>query len=1160
MSSLSVFARRVALLAALAVAAPVWAQLPEPFMADGQEPAKPAEKKDEKKEPPKKPALTLKPERKVEFTTDEATWLALDVSPDGKTIVFELLGDLYTLPNEGGEAKKLPVSDSAHKDGVGMAFDGQPSFSPDGKWIAFLSDRDGADNLWICKSDGTEPKQLTKEKRYNFMSPSWSADSQYVLVSRGGSEIWMYHIQGGSGVGILTSPPPQPGAGGPGQAQPARRGPVFSPDGKYLYFAQKPGGTSVYNQMSFGWEIARRDMLTGNVDMITQAQFGAVRPVISPDGRWMVYGTRFETQTGVRIRNLETGQDRWLKYPIQRDDMESAATRDLLPGYSFTPDGKDLILCFDGKIQRLNIESGAARMIPFSAKVEQDLGPLMRFQRRVEEGPVRSRLIQDPAISPNGKRVAFSAMTHLYVMDVPGGTPRRLTSGDAHEYKPAWSPDGKWLAYVTWEYDGKGHVWKINADGGSPQQLTKVDAFYTDLAISPDGERIVARRGNAYMRTRSPSEFGGLRIPLDVVWLPAAGGDVTMIVPARGLGTPHFTHEKDRIYFYSNEGLASMRYDSTDRIVHIRVTGRPLVPGQQPPNADSAEMRPDGQWALARVANQVYVLAVPQVGGTPPAVNVFGGVVPVKQLTDIGADSYGWADDGKTVVWHVGSTVFRRPFSSISFEEKKEEGAGGGRGRPESSLEEADADSYDSFGVDQEAKQEEKKDEKKEPKKPKEADPGVESFEVALDFPRAVPKGSVVLRGARVVTMKGDEVLENADIVVNGNRIAAVGARGSVQIPSGAKVYDVKGKTIVPGFVDTHAHYEMRTMGVLEPYNWSFLANLAYGVTTGLDVQTSTNDYLTYTDLVEAGQMIGPRAYSTGPGVFGFNDFQSADAARFVLEKYKKYYRNNNLKSYVVGYRQQRQWVVQAAKELELTVTTEGALDLKLDLTHVIDGFGGNEHALPIVPLYKDVVQILAQGKTSYTPTLLVLYGGPWAENYFYETTEVHDNAKLARYTPHNELDDHTKRRSWFRGDEYSFAKTAASAGKVQRAGGRIGVGGHGQLQGLGYHWEMWALAMGGLSTREVLKAATIDGAEIVGLKQDVGSIEVGKLADLLILEKNPLDDIRNTNTIVWVMKNGEIYVGDTLDQIYPVEKKLPPMWWWGDKPGTVSTAPLPTP
>lgn len=1127
----------------LAVILALGLAVPPAFTQAAQE--KPAEKKEEKKEE-KKRTLPLKPTRTIEFTTDEGTWISLDVTPDGKTIIFELLGDLYSLPIAGGEAKRLPVSDSAHKDGDTLAFDSQPSVSPDGKWIAFLSDRDGDDNLWYCKIDGTEPKQLTKDKRIAFRSPAWMPDSQYVVVTKlqGGTNFWMYHIKGGSGINMSGAAAPAAGPGGPGGgAQPPRVGAAVARDGRYMYFAQRPANVGGYNQLNFGWQVARRDMKTGDVDVITQADGAGFRPVVSPDSKWLVYGTRHETQTGLRIRNLESGEDRWVKYPVQRDDMESAGTRDLYPGYAFLPNGQEIVVTYGGKIHRVNVATGADAEIPFTAKVQQELGPLNRYQRRVEEGPVRSRLIHDAVQSPDGKHIAFSAMTHLYVMDLPNGKPRRIVPGAesavSGEYKPAWSPDGQWLAYVTWNSSGEGHLYKTRADGsGSPQKLTRISAFYTDPVFSRDGTRIVARRGNAWMRSQTESEFGGLRLALDLVWLPSRGGEASLIVPARGLGNPHFGPEDDRVYFYSGAGLISMRYDGTDRRTHLRVTGRP-APGQpQAPPAGNAQISPDGNYAFARLntnaGNYLFVTMVPRVGGEAPSIGLFGGAVPTVQISEIGSDSFGWSPDGKYLTWTTGSTFFRRPIDSIEWEPPKP---------PEKPEEKKDAapDKKD------EAKKEEPK--KEEPKKPKEMDKGVEAFEVVLEFPRHTPQGTVVFRGATVITMKGDEVIANADLVVKNNRIEAVGARGKVAIPAGAKIMDVKGMTILPGFVDTHAHYEMRTEGVLETPNWSYLANMAYGVTTGLDVQTSTNDYLMYTDMVDAGMMMGPRSYSTGPGVFGGTDFQTADAAKFYLEKYKKYYRNNNIKSYVAGNRKQRQFVVQAAKELELTVTTEGALDLKLDMTHALDGMGGNEHSLPIVPLYKDVVQLFAQSKTSYTPTLLVLYGGPWAENWYYENTEVHDDAKINRFTPHNSIDDKTKRRPWFRRDEHSFDKTAAQAAKIQRGGGLIGVGAHGQLQGLGYHWEMWSLASGGLTPREVLKAATIDGAEIIGLKQDLGSIEPGKMADLVFLAKNPLDDIKNTNTIKWVMKNGELFVGDTLDQIYPVEKKLPAdFWWWKDE------------
>ncbi|MGH7475593.1 MAG: amidohydrolase family protein [Longimicrobiales bacterium] len=1055
--------------------------------------------------------LPLEPTATIEFSTDEATWLSLDVTPDGRTIVFELLGDLYTLPLEGGTATRLTS---------GLAFDAQPRVSPDGRWIAFISDRDGADNLWVAAIDGSEPRKLSSETQNALISPVWTPDSRYVVVTRRARdiELRMYHIDGGSGLTLKAAADPQPEGVGAS----------FGPDGRHLYFARRTGTGGTFPN----WQVARFDTQTGQVDDLTQAEWGAVRPLVSPDGRLLVYGTRHETETGLRVRDLVTGDDRWLIWPVQRDEQETAQppSRDFLPGYAFTPDGRELVTTFDGRIQAVDLASGRARVIPFRAAVRLDAGPDLAFTYRLDDGPVRARLVQSPQISPDGRRIAFSVLARVYVLDLAGAQPRRLTAEQDWEFQPAWSPDGQWLAYVTWSADG-GHIWRMRADGrGGPQRVSQHAAFYTDLAFSPDGARIVALRGNAFLRNQTFSEFGGLRIPLDLVWLPASGGEARVIAPARGVGRPHFADDPDRVYVYTRDGLASMRFDGSDRRIHLEVTGRQLPGAAEPPRADEALMRPDGEWALASSANQLYVIAVPRIGGEAPSVSVTGGGVPVKRITDIGADYFGWADAGATVFWAIGSTVFRLPFDSIAFRAADDEPTADAAERSDTTA--TDAAAADTADT------------------PLDYSEHVERTEIRLEFPRAVPRGTIVLRHATAITMRGEEVIEDADIVVTDNRIAAIGASGSLEIPADARELDLSGSYIVPGFIDTHAHWEFRTHDVLEPHNWSLLANLAYGVTAGLDVQTSTNDYFAYQDLVEIGAAIGQRAFMTGPGVFLRSDFKSYSEVESFLRRYKEHYRTANIKSYMVGNREQRQWVVQAARELGLMPTTEGGRNLKLDLTHAIDGFHGNEHTLPVVPLYDDVVQLFARSRTAYTPTLLVLYGGPAAREWFFTREEVHDDAKLNRFYPHNWLDELTRRRrSWVRADEHTFAAAAAQAAKIKRAGGLVGVGGHGELQGLGYHWEMWALAMGGMTPREVLEAATIDGAHIIGFAPDLGSLEPGKLADLVVLDRNPLDDIRNTTAIRLVMKDGALYEDETLRQIWPVERELPRLWWWGNEP-----------
>ncbi len=986
-----------------------------------QEKDKKDEKKDEKKEDKKdeKKGLPLKSGRKVEFTTDEGTWLSLDVSPDGKTIVFELVGDLYTLPIEGGQAKLVAG---------GMAFESQPKFSPDGKWIAFISDREGSENIWIMHPDGTGVKQVSKDPNSDFTSPSWAPDGMYIFVSKaqfgiGSSEIWMYHVDGGSGVQITKSKPTPTTER---SKRPNAMGVVASPDGKYLYYAAKLGSLA-YNQQLPTWHIARRDRKTGDEDDLIHQIKSAFRPMLSPDGKQILYVTRYETESGLRLRNLESGEDRWVKYPVTRDDQESLFTRDVFPGYAFLPGGKEIVYNQDGKIKRLDLATATEKVIPFTAQVSQDLGPKLDFPQTVEQGPVKVRLIMDPIESPDGKKLAFSAMTHLYTMDLPADKPQRLTNGNAREFQPAWSPDGKTIAYVTWSSEG-GQLWRIPAAGGTSVQLSKSLGVYSNPAWSPDGSKIVLLRGNAYDRENSTFD-GGQTGNADLIWIAAEGGEPNLILPARGAGGPHFTNEKDRIFVYTPQGLVSLRYDGTDRRTHLIVKGQGLYFAEEPVPADDLVPSPDGHWVLAHVMNQLYVIAMPIVGGEPPTVNIATPAVPAKRLTD------------------------------------------------------------------------QKKDQKKEEKKLKEQEKDVQEITVNLEVPRKTPKGTIVLRGATVVTMKGgkeDEVLKNADIVVENNRIKSVGSKAGV--PVGAKVFDVSGKTIVPGFIDTHAHWTEIRRGILDTQNWSFLANLAYGVTAGLDVQTGSNDMFAYQDLVDSGDILGQRAFSTGPGVFSDNNFQSMEEVKGVLTKYRKYYGTHNIKSYIVGNRKQRQYMVQASKELEMMPTTEGGLDLKLNLTHVIDGFHGNEHTLPIAPLYNDVLQMFAKSGIAETPTLIVNYGGPFGEDYWFENTEVHDNAKLNHFVPHRVLDQRTKRRpGWFRKDEYEFPKLAAQMAKLERAGGLVGVGSHGEMQGIGYHWELWMLASGGMTPLEVLHCATINGSKIIGRPADLGSIEPGKLADLWI-------------------------------------------------------------
>ena len=1086
----------------------------------------------EKKKKEKDKPLPLEPGRTVSFTTDEVSWLSLDVSPDGQTIVFDLLGDLYTLSIAGGEATQLTS---------GMAFDGQPRFSPDGGRVVFTSDRSGGENIWVISLDGADTVQVTKGKGNSYHSPEWTPDGDYIVTTKADllstGRLWMFHVDGGSGVELVKEPDNL-----------RMIGAAFGADARYIWHAQRTGLWQ-YNAAFPQYQLAVYDRDTGR--RFTQsAQFGsAFRPTLSPDGQWLVYGTRHDEHTGLRIRNLQIQDERWLAYPVQRDDQESVSSRDVLPGMSFTPDSRALVASYGGKIWSIPVDGSEPSQIPFSIDVELEVGPAVDFDYPVDDSPTFvAKQIRGAVPSPDGRRLAFTSLDRLWVMDYPDGTPQRLTDMDIGEHQPTWSPDGRWIAYATWSTDG-GHLYRVRSNGsGNPQRLTQAPGLYRSLAWSPDGTRIVAIRSSAqdFLEEVTGPFAGGPGSEL--VWMAAGGGGLTVIGPTQGRGAPHFTNDPSRIYLYSGgndgDGLVSMRWDGTDIKSHLKVTGGKPPRFDDPITATVIYMAPQGDQALAQVRNDLYVVTVPYVGGETPSVSVSDpekASFPVKKLTVVGAQFPTWSSDARKVHWSIGNAHFVYDLDDAKAAEDSAKAVEEAEAEDDGDDEDGDGDGNgDGEGEDQDG--EDKK------------GPVYEAVEtrIAITAQRDIPQGTAVLRGARVISMRSDEVIENADVVIRNNRITAVGARGAVTIPDGANEIDVSGKTIIPGFVDTHAHIRP-SWGIHKTQVWEYLANVAYGVTTTRDPQTGTTDVLSYSDMVDAGNFVGPRVYYTGPGVFWFDELKDLEHARNFLKRYSEYYDSKTIKQYLVGNRQQRQWVIMAAREQELMPTTEGALDLKLDLTHMIDGYPGHEHSLPIAPLYKDVVELMAQTKTTYTPTLLVAYGGPWAENYYYTHENVHDDAKLRRFVPHRAIDVRTLRRPWFHEIRQVYDDHAKFVADLVAAGGRAGVGSHGQLQGLGYHWELWSMQSGGLSEHDALRVATIFGAEAIGLDGDVGSLDVGKLADMIILDANPLEDIRNTNTIRYVMKNGRLYDGDTLDEVWPRQRKMDGLWWSNREPLTAA-------
>lgn len=1044
--------------------------------------------------------LPLKPTRRIAFDTDEGTWMSVDIAPDGARIVFDLLGDLYSLDASGGKAVPLTR---------GLPFDTQPTYSPDGRLVAFISDRSGAENVWVSRPDGSESKQVSfGDDETVLVSPAWSADGRFIYVSRflwsvDNYELWRYGLDGTETLVVPIKP-----AGAPRDSGVSSLGVVASRDGRFIYFARR-NGTSESGVKVDNWSIVRRDVASGAEETVVPDGAGGsayFRPALSPDGKWLAYATRFGGETGLRMRNLESGADRWLAFPIEHDQLQARSWQDLVPRYAFTPDGKALILSRRGKLERLPIEEGAASVsIPFRAAVEASLGPLTRVTVKQETGPVRARLIQTPEQSPDGRSVAFSSLARIYVMPLrSGAAPRRLVDDDTPQFHPSWSPDGSSIAYVTWTAKDAGHVWVVPAAGGTPRKVSDVAGFYARPVFSPDGRTLYAVRSSQRARLERIMDFGLAESSL-IAW-PVSGGAPRTVYAGLLGGKPHFGPQQGIVYVQTPAGLTPI--DVTGGIAKpatmVKGPGWYFLEGSVP--VDDTRMSPDGRWILAFVAQQLHLIAAPAAANN---LDLSKPDLAHRRITDVGADFFEWADGGRTITWSVGSTFYRRALSDVR-------------------LNPPDAPSWKAD--------------------PSSAARGTQSFHAIVEVPRDDPQGSLLLRGARVITMRGDEVIEDGDILVRSGKIVSIGKRGEVSLPAGAEVRDVGGKTIVPGFIDIHDHVADIRRDVIAEESWGLRARLAYGITTAFDPSSLSIDMFAYQDMVDAGIVTGARIPTTGMAMFSFNRLSSLDEARALVSRYRDHYRTHNIKQYLIGNRRQREWLVQAAAQLGVMPTTEGSLALKLDLGQIMDGFSGNEHALP-TPLYRDVIELVARSRTSYDGTLQIMNGGPAAQNQFVVRDHPLDDAKFMRFRPYGAAAHTVMSREWADPTTLLYPRIGGDAARIQRAGGVIGMGSHGEIPGPGFHWEMEAHVQGGMTPWEALRAGTIGSAEAIGRASEFGSLEPGKFADLVVLDADPRTDIRASRSVALVMKNGRLYDAATLDELWPRRKPLDSPWYADEVP-----------
>ena len=1042
------------------------------------------------------------PTSKLAFDTSEGTWMNLDVSPDGTRIVFDLLGDIYMMPIGGSG------SSQATRIAGGGVFDMQPRFSPDGKRIAFTSDRDGLWNIWTMDVDGKNAKQISRERRWFINSPTWSPDGEYIYARRhfvaqrslGAGEIWMYHSSGPSdGLQVTERVGSQKDNGEPD----------ISPDGRFLFYSKDvtPGVNFEYNKDPNGtiYAVMRRDLTTGQERRAVSVQGGSVTPQVSPDGKTMAYLRRVRTRSFLYLRDLESGRDRELFGNVDKDLQEAWAVHGLYPQYAWMPDGKAIVIWGEGKIWRVDVASGKGTPIPFTARVEHTIQEAVRFKQNVHPDKFPVKMLRDVRVSPDGKMVVYSALGKLYSRTLPNGEPKRLTDSRNLEFYPSFSRDGQSIVYVTWNDQDHGRVRLIKPDGSGGRDVVTTPGHYVEPSFSPDGQRIVYRHAGSD-DSRSPffGEGAGIYV------IPTAGGAALMA--REGGAGAEFDHTGTRLYFRDFRNNAFTLLSISVPTSASPLPGRDEIEHVRSPNATEFAISPNGEWVAFEERFKTFVAPFPRTG-RPIEIGPTTSAYPVQRVSRDAGFFLHWSGDSRRIYWTLGPELFSRDLSrTFAFVE-------GGQ---------------------------EKADE-----------PEAKGLNISFTADADKPSGTVALVGARVITMAGLKpgaiqgtpgVIENGTVVIEGNRITAVGPSSSVSVPAGARRVDVKGKTIMPGLIDVHAHVGGESSGLLAQSSWPLAANVAFGVTTSHDPSNDTATVFTNAEMVRSGIKLGPRLFSTGTILYG-----AETPFKAVVETYEdalSHMRRQkaagaiSIKSYNQQRRDSRQMLVKAARELEMLNVPEGGSLLYMNQTHVLDGHTGVEHSLPVPRLYKDTIELFARSKSGYTPTAIVGYGGLSGEYYWYQNTNVWENEQLLRFMPREQVDARSRRRVMAPMDDFNHILITKGAKQITDAGGMVQLGAHGQLQGLGAHWELWMLQQGGMSNIEALRAGTIDGARYLGMDADLGSIEKGKLADMIVLDRNPLQDIRNSESVNLIVLNGRVLDAKTLHESGNNGRKRLPFWW----------------
>ena len=533
------------------------------------------------------------------ISVSQGTWMNIDVSPDGKTIVFDLLGDIYTMPMAGGTATQL-TSD--------IAWQMQPRFSPDGKHIAFTSDQGGGDNIWLMDLNGENQTAVTDETFRLLNSPAWSPDGDYIVArkhftasrSLGAGEVWLYHKAGGKGVQLTKRENDQKDLGEP----------MFSPDGRYVYFSHDatPGKTFHYSKDSVAgiYKIKRYDRETGEIETIIDGMGGAIRPTPSPDGKKLAYIKRDDFQTSLYLYDLTSGKHTKLYDKLERDMQETWAIHGVYPTIAWTPDNNQLVFWAGGTIHKLDVQDGDVETVPFEVKTSKKIQQAVRFTQNIDSDEFAVKMLRNVQISPDGETAIFEALGHIYKRDLESGKIKRLTEQNDHfELFPQFSRDGKKIVYVTWDDNEQGAVRVVSARSGRGDDITTEPGKYVEPTFSPDGKTVVYRKAS-----------GGSILNPDwslhpgIYAVSSKGGKAELI--SKSGYQPQFASANDRVFVMSPWPKPTLSV--------VELDSKKITKLYESEHATEFRVSPDGKYLA--FAERFKVFVTPLVQSVKPSILV----------------------------------------------------------------------------------------------------------------------------------------------------------------------------------------------------------------------------------------------------------------------------------------------------------------------------------------------------------------------------------------------------------------------------------------------------------------------------------------------------------------------------------------------------------